>query len=283
MSAYLCNKNRHMYNEQLIKNKIVKAMENCLTMAGVARAVGIEYKTLKKYAVKFGLFKPNQAGKNCYVKNINDIINGNILINKSTLKKRLIDEKILEYKCNKCGIDSWNESAITLELDHIDGNKKNNKLTNLRLLCPNCHSQTITYRGMNKIFMDKNIIESELINASNMAQLCIRLGISNRGKETKHKLEKILGKTIEFIKYIEPNPVPEIEKSLKIKNIHKCKCGKVIKQSSKLCVKCTQLKRRIVERPDKKILLNEVKKYGYLQTGKKYGVSDNSIRKWLLK
>lgn len=66
------------------------------------------------------------------------------------LKKRLISENILVYKCSCCGIINWNGKPITLQLDHIDGNPHNHVLSNLRLLCPNCHSQTDTYCGRNK-------------------------------------------------------------------------------------------------------------------------------------
>jgi len=66
------------------------------------------------------------------------------------LNKRLIKEGILENKCSQCNIDSWNNSPISLHLDHIDGVSSNHKLENLRLICPNCHSQTTTYCGKNK-------------------------------------------------------------------------------------------------------------------------------------
>jgi 5-methylcytosine-specific restriction endonuclease McrA len=56
-----------------------------------------------------------------------------------------------EYKCVECGIsDSYNNKPITLELEHIDGNSDNNNLENLCWLCPNCHSQTSTYKAKNK-------------------------------------------------------------------------------------------------------------------------------------
>ena len=53
-------------------------------------------------------------------------------------------------KCWECGITEWNKKQIVLELEHKDGNSQNNDEANLSLLCPNCHSQTTTYKGKNK-------------------------------------------------------------------------------------------------------------------------------------
>lgn len=63
--------------------------------------------------------------------------------------KRLWIIREQEGKCNKCGISEWNSEPITLEMDHIDGNNKNNSRSNLECICPNCHSQTPTWRGKN--------------------------------------------------------------------------------------------------------------------------------------
>lgn len=70
----------------------------------------------------------------------------------SYLKKRLIDEGLLEYKCYGvgCGITAWLGKPIVLQLDHINGDPEDHRLKNLRLLCPNCHSMTETFAGKNK-------------------------------------------------------------------------------------------------------------------------------------
>lgn len=66
------------------------------------------------------------------------------------LKDRILKEKLLEYKCSRCGITEWLGAPIVLQLDHVNGNNRDNELVNLRMLCPNCHSQTETYGGRNK-------------------------------------------------------------------------------------------------------------------------------------
>ena len=64
---------------------------------------------------------------------------------RETIRKIL--SEVRGYKCEICKISEWEDNPITLQVDHINGNAGNNLPTNLRLICPNCHSQTPTFRG----------------------------------------------------------------------------------------------------------------------------------------
>ena len=66
------------------------------------------------------------------------------------LKNRLIREGHFDKKCYGCGRIKWQQQLIPLELEHINGNRFDNRLNNLTLLCPNCHALTPTHRGKNK-------------------------------------------------------------------------------------------------------------------------------------
>jgi 5-methylcytosine-specific restriction endonuclease McrA len=67
----------------------------------------------------------------------------------SKLKMRLFAAGLKAKKCEVCNREKWNGGPIPLELDHINGRREDNRLENLRIVCPNCHAQTDTYRGRN--------------------------------------------------------------------------------------------------------------------------------------
>lgn len=84
-------------------------------------------------------------------KKIEDVlVENSVYFNSANLKKKLLKHNLINYECQICGIKEWNGIDLVLQLDHINGKSNDNRLENLRLLCPNCHSQTETYAGEKK-------------------------------------------------------------------------------------------------------------------------------------
>ena len=123
-------------------------------MHDAAIEMGLSFSTFKRRAIKLGCYKPNPGMKGLRKSwlseraiPLNDIFNGLYPNFQSyKLKQRLYKEGLKSNTCEICGICEWNGSPIQCELDHIDGNKNNHSYENLRILCPNCHSQTETFR-----------------------------------------------------------------------------------------------------------------------------------------
>ena len=91
----------------------------------------------------------------------------------------------VEYKCAICGIDSWREEEIVLELDHVNGISRDNHFENLRFLCPNCHSQTFNFRGRNINKGKRKYSDAELsqvvLMSKNIREVCLAIGIAPKG------------------------------------------------------------------------------------------------------
>ena len=88
------------------------------------------------------------------------------------------------HKCECCENSEWNNCPIPLEVHHKDGDKLNNELDNLELLCPNCHAQTENWRGKNS-FKKKEISEEQFVKAlkskPNIRQALLSLGLTAKG------------------------------------------------------------------------------------------------------
>lgn len=98
---------------------------------------------------------------------------------KESVKKNLV--QLRGHECEQCHNTEWNNKPIPLQLHHIDGNRANNNLDNLQLLCPNCHAQTETYCGKNRYkqkVSDDEVAEAIKISTS-IRQAAIRLGLAD--------------------------------------------------------------------------------------------------------
>jgi hypothetical protein len=109
------------------------------------------YRNIKDRIIKLGLEIPKYNYYGTGPKEIRldeDVFVENSTFPRQKIKNRIIKKKMIDYKCVGCGNDGiWNGKLISLHLDHKNGVNNDNRLKNLRFLCPNCHSQTDTYGG----------------------------------------------------------------------------------------------------------------------------------------
>lgn len=187
------------------------------------------YQTVDKYIIKLNIdishFIPGVSHNTPVQKMpLTDILIENSSYSPSSgLKNRLIKEHLLEYKCYICGIFDWLNNNLNLHLDHINGINNDNRIDNLRLLCPNCHSQTETYcRGTRRI-----------------------------------------------------------------KKIYCIDCSKLIQSASERCFSCSMKykkdKYNKIVWPDNNLLVNIKNELGLVKTGEQLGVTDNSVKKRLVR
>lgn len=146
-----------MNNLTWTEDELSKAVSDSTSYAGVLRNMGrcvssYNYKIIQKYIKLYELdtshFKPYGHTNTKRIPLSGILVENSTYINFHNLKRRLIDSGLLEYRCSLCSLgDNWNGKPISLQLDHINGVRSDNRLQNLRLLCPNCHSQTDNYSG----------------------------------------------------------------------------------------------------------------------------------------
>lgn len=125
------------------------------------RDVGSNFKTIKKYIGEYNIDTSHFRGQTwnkgmgytdyaAYNK-LENILKENTNFQSDVLKYRLVKEGLKQWKCEKCGNEGiWEGQKLVLELHHINGNHYDNRLENLQILCPNCHSQTDNFRNRYK-------------------------------------------------------------------------------------------------------------------------------------
>ena len=142
------------WNEEVLKTNVEKST----TKADVLRKMGLllrpgNYRTFDRYVKLYGIdtshfnskLHKNRFNNRKYTNE--EIFSENSLYqNNTSLKKRLIDEGFKQEICEVCkNTGEWNGKKLKLQLDHVNGKNNDNRIENLRFLCPNCHSQTSTF------------------------------------------------------------------------------------------------------------------------------------------
>jgi hypothetical protein len=241
--------------ERYSKENIKKAVQGatCIKEALVAmglRAAGGNYRVFNKYVDKYEIdtshFDAYETSRVLSFKEripLSEILVENSTYSRTLLKKRLYDEGLKDRFCEMPGCDQgemWMGKKMSLILDHINGVHDDNRIENLRIVCPNCNATLPTHCGKNSE-IDKK--KKECIDCgtdiSKTATRCHSCSNKHRGYSGPKKEADPDWRT-------KPKP-----------------------------------SRRVVKRPPPVQLQQEIKDLGYSATGRKYGVSDNAVRKWV--
>ena len=192
---------------------------------------------------------------------LSEILTGGVYYNATKLKERLFKEGVKEYKCEKCGITEWNGEHLTLEIHHINGNHSDNRIENLQILCPNCHSQTNNFNGKSKNLKEINYEDA-------LTKLKERENVRRQEiEETKMRWG-------------------EIRKTTKVDRTKICQyCGKSYKgRGEKYCSRQCASKASTKNNITIKQIYDAAKETtSLIQLGKKFNMTDNGIRKILTK
>lgn len=147
------------YTDEQLKEAIKNSRSWRQTLPKVGlKETGGNHKHLKKIADKLNIDYSHFTGQSYRrgavvpvrpAKELSTILVENSTYGKSHVRQRLLKAGLKQSKCECCNLTEWFNKPIPLELDHINGINNDHRIENLRLLCPNCHAQTDTYRGKN--------------------------------------------------------------------------------------------------------------------------------------
>jgi hypothetical protein len=128
---------------------LTELVRDCSSYLEAQQKSGIGRATIRKYCERFGIdlshFRP---GRGRFAP-VDTVLCKDSKYDRATAKQALLRLELVEESCKRCGAKEWLGEKLTLEMNHIDGDRWNHSVENLELLCPNCHSLTPTHRGKN--------------------------------------------------------------------------------------------------------------------------------------
>lgn len=137
---------------------------------------------IEEYQIDISHFLPSKAGHP-----LEDYLDNKFPISSHKLRIKLIEESIKEARCEKCTETHWLGQPIPLQLHHINGNHNDNRLLNIKIFCPNCHSLEPNHCGKDgqtkKFDLDK--YKDAIISSRNTAEVCKKLNLRDTGANYK--------------------------------------------------------------------------------------------------
>ena len=137
---------------EVSREQLEWAVQQTNSARAASDTLGIAYTTFIRRCKEFGVYKPNQGLKGTSKPNpraripLEKIFANEHFMTGAAIKRKMIAACYWKDECHLCGLQPvWNGFRLVMQVDHIDGDKTNNAQSNLRLLCPNCHTQTHTF------------------------------------------------------------------------------------------------------------------------------------------
>lgn len=254
---------------------------------------GSNISDLKKVLDKYNINTSHFGSKKIKIPNINNktIFSKDSIISTSVIKRKILNLNLIEYKCSCCNQKPfWKGKELVLILDHINGINNDNRLENLRFVCPNCDSQLETFgtRNKNKVKDIPSKIDIEIFKIKQYQKY-------NFGKIIKNfhtnYIPVLLTESILFnFKKTTTKVKLSNETKIYINDFRKQRiqficsdCEKELVQPTKYCSKCfIKHSRKVKERPTLIQLYSDLEELNtYINVGKKYNVSDRTIKDWI--
>lgn len=164
----------------------IESSNYCITNTELCKRLKCYPGTLASYLKQMGIdYAGNQGSRDIKVIPDEDWFVENSTRATEPIKKRLKQYNLIPYSCHICSIVEWENKPLNLHLDHINGINSDNRLENLRFLCPNCHSQTDTYCGKAINSGSKKVSDAELKKAldeqPNIRKALLSVGLTAKG------------------------------------------------------------------------------------------------------